>query len=255
METDLPSYWERNVPWSYQDVTEKITYEEKRRRRYALQDYMLTVIPFSRYKGKLILEIGSGAGIDSAEFARNGAHVVSVDLTNNAVRTTMATFQEAGVEHAVARADASQLPFVNSIFDCVYSFGVLHHIPAVTGAIHEIFRILKPEGELICMLYNRNSLLYAHSLLLHRGEALTEDEVLRKYSERISGNPYTKGYSKQEVYELFRPFFREIKASVHYNVIDLPQRRKYKIGIEDELELGWHIIAICKGKNFLIQRS
>jgi len=88
-------YWERTVPWVFKN--EKLPYQERRRLRYALQDYMLEAIPFTSYKGKLLLEIGSGSGIDSAEFGRNGADVVSLDFTETGAKSTKDTLAEAGV--------------------------------------------------------------------------------------------------------------------------------------------------------------
>src|SRR5271169_3589496 len=88
-------YWERTVPWVFK--TEKLAYQERRRLRYSLQDYMLEAIPFTSYNGKRVLEIGSGSGIDSAEFGRNGADVVSLDFTETGAKSTRDTLVEAGV--------------------------------------------------------------------------------------------------------------------------------------------------------------
>jgi ubiquinone/menaquinone biosynthesis C-methylase UbiE len=52
------------------------------------------------------------------------------------------------------------IPFKESVFDCIYCFGVLHHIPEVEKDLAEIKRILKPGGQVMAMLYNRDSLLY-----------------------------------------------------------------------------------------------
>jgi len=72
------------------------------------------------------------------------------------------------------------------------------------------------------------------------------DATLSMYSERIEGVPYIKAYTKDECRELFSKFFGEISLDVRYNVIDLPSKRKIKIGIPDEYELGWHLIIKCK---------
>jgi len=63
------------------------------------------------------------------------------------------------------------------------------------------------------------------------------------YSERILDCPYTKAYTKQEAIDLFSKYFKDVKISVHYNVIDLPEQRKVKLGISDEYELGWHLVV------------
>jgi ubiquinone/menaquinone biosynthesis C-methylase UbiE len=237
-------YWEENIPWLFKG--ESLPYEERRRRRYELQDYMLEVIGFDQHRSELVLEIGSGSGIDSAEFGREGAQVVSLDFAEAGARATLQTLTEAGVLPNVIRASAERLPFRDLTFDCVYSFGVLHHTPEVSMAVKEVSRITRPGGSIICMLYNRASLLYAYSILfLHAGEGLQEEELLRSYSERNLGCPFTKAYTKEEACRMFEADY-ETTASVHYNVIDVKERRKLKVPIPDKYELGWHIIL--KGK-------
>lgn len=241
MNKRLVEYWEKSLPWSFRGET--ISYKEKRLFRYTLQDYMLGAIGFESFRSKVVLELGSGGGLDSAEFGRNGAEIVSVDFTESAVKITRDLLKEAGVAPNVIRATAQKLPLRDSAVDCVYTYGVLHHIPNVENVIQEISRILKAKGQLICMLYHKKSLLYAYSILfLHRDEGLAEDELLRLYSERSFNSPYTKAYTKEEAQELFSKYFDSIQTKVYYTVIDLPGKRKLKLSISDEFELGWHII-------------
>jgi len=222
-------------------------YEKRRALRYQLQDYMQQEIGFDSFAGKLLLEIGSGSGIDSAEFARCGADVVSLDFTENGVTGTKKLFKEAGLEPNVVRASARQLPFKDSSFDAIYSFGVLHHIPDVEPVIAGLASIVKKDGEVILMLYNKESLLYAYSILFsHRDEGLTEDQLISRYSERILGCPYTRVYNKDEAIGLLSPFFEQTDATVRYNVIDLPDQRKFKLSIPDKYGLGWHVIVRAK---------
>ncbi len=234
------------MPWTFKD--EGLAYRDRRRLRYALQDYMLETIPFGSYRGKRVLEIGSGAGIDSAEFGRNGADIVSLDFTETGVTSTKETLAEAGVRSSnVIRATAQNLPFRDGVFNCVYSFGVLHHIPEVGQVVSEISKKLAKGGDLIVMLYNRNSLLYAYSILfLHWEAGLSEAELIGRYSERIEGCPYTRAYSIEDIPTLLADDFHRITTEIHYNVVDTPHDRKVKIGLSDELGLGWHIIVRAK---------
>lgn len=229
---NLQKYWEQSIPMRF--VPEKWSYEDKRRFRYSLQDYMHTAFGFDEFAGKSILEIGCGSGIDSLEFARNGARVTAVDFTKSAVQLTKELSQESGFPIEVLKVNARKLCFTHESFDCVYSYGVLHHIPDVEQVLEEVHRVLKPNGKVIAMLYNRDSLLYAYSIIYLHGirdrllldGLYTEDELVSRYSERNEGCPYAKAYTKEEAFDLFRRWFDGVEVSVHYPVIDLPEQRK-----------------------------
>lgn len=244
MET-VKEYWEKAIPVSF--IPEKWSYERKHKFKYGLQDYMHGAFKFQEFSGKKVLEIGCGSGIDAVEFAKAGALVTATDITNNAIELTKSLANEAGVKIRVTQAPADKIPYKKNSFDCVYSYGVLHHIPGVNNALKEAHRLLKPGGIIMAMLYHRDSLLYAYSIIhLHKYDVtlplMNDSKLVSRYSERIEDCPYTKAYTKSEAKELFEQYFKDVKVSVHYNVIDTPQQRKVKLGISDEYELGWHLV-------------
>jgi len=240
-------YWEKSTPMSF--IPENMGYEEKRRFRYELQNYMQEAFGFADFKGQSVLEVGCGSGIDTVEFARYGAKVTAIDLTQVAVELTRTLLAEAGLPATVTQADVCGLPFEDNSFDCVYAFGILHHIPDVNKALAEIHRVLRVGGKVMAMLYNKDSLLYEYSIMYQRGvkegflKIHTEDELVSRFSERNELCPYTKAYHKAEAIDLFEELFRNVEASVHYNVIDLPEKRKVKVDIPSEYELGWHLVV------------
>jgi ubiquinone/menaquinone biosynthesis C-methylase UbiE len=137
-----------------------ISYQKKRSLRYELQDYMTEDFNFRSYSHCDVLELGCGAGIDSVEFARYGAKVTALDFSDAGIKATTELMKETGIEFKLMKHDLTKpLPFQNDSFDVVYSFGVLHHIPKVTPVINEVYRILRPEGIFMGMLYNKNSLM------------------------------------------------------------------------------------------------
>ncbi|MFT3892216.1 MAG: class I SAM-dependent methyltransferase [Anaerolineales bacterium] len=53
----------------------------------------------------------------------------------------------------LSQGDAEQLPFAGNAFDLIVSLGVLHHTADTAGSIREVYRLLKPGGRAIIMLY------------------------------------------------------------------------------------------------------
>jgi len=235
-------YWGVSPPMRF----EELSYEEKRKFRYDLQDYMHDFFQFDKFSGKKILEVGSGAGIDSCEFARNGANITTADFTEIAPKLTKDLIRKYNGE--ATRCTSTSLPFIENTFDVVYSFGVIHHIPDIDTVLDEISRVLKPSGIFMGMVYNKNSLLYAY-LMYHYGikdgliHKMSEDELISNFSERREGCPYTKAYTIDEFKQLLKKHnFDNTDARVFYNTFDIPEyKRKIKFKLDDDIELGWHI--------------
>jgi len=246
----IREYWNGATPMKFDD--EAWTYLQKRTFRYELQDYMHDSFRFEGWDGKKVLEIGCGSGIDAVEFARHGADVTVIDIAPNAVTLAKKLAVEANVQIEVIEYDGHTLPYSDSQFDLVYSYGVLHHIPWRDEVLREVLRVLKPDGRMMAMLYNRNSLLFAYSILYQHGTPLRWLQVDSaglvalgsKYSERNIGCPYTECLTKSEVLEMLpRLGFKDVTVDVRYDVIDTPTQRKVKLTIDPKLELGWHLIV------------
>ena len=246
---DIKQYWESSTPMQFKD--EEWSYEKKRNFRYELQDYQHRVFGFEEWGGKKVLDFGCGSGIDSMEFARNGAIVTAVDITENACKLTtqnLHEYKDGIVNLVVHQINSLLLPFSDNYFDLVYSYGVLHHIPNIFVALKEIHRVTQPGGYFMGMIYNRHSLLYAYSILQKAiddyGYLLPDIRIASEYSERIKNCPYTKCYKPHEVKELFERYFNNVEIGIEYNVIDLPGKRKVKFLLDtDDKSLGWHLIV------------
>lgn len=118
--------------------------------------------------------------------------------------------------------------FENGYFDIVYSFGVLHHIPEVDKSIAEIYRVLKPGGELIIMLYNRASINYYIEIMLLRKIALrllALPGVVNLF--KFLGFPKEKLQRHVEIYRLSRSMDKREWLSRNTDGPDNPYSRVY----------------------------
>ena len=139
---------------------ERDFYEQFREHRYRTEWHIPELVPFTEAQGKKVLEIGVGNGADGAMFAQHGADYTGVDLTDAALEATRKHFQVLGLKGGFERANAEALQFADASFDIVYSHGVLHHTPNTQRAIDEVYRVLKPGGQAIVMLYHKHSFNY-----------------------------------------------------------------------------------------------
>jgi ubiquinone/menaquinone biosynthesis C-methylase UbiE len=135
-------------------------YEKFREYRYRTEWHIPLLVPFAEAAGQKVLEIGTGNGADAAMFALNGAKYTGVDLTEAALDATRKHFSTLGLAGTFQRENAEALSFADKTFDWVYSHGVLHHTPDTQRAIDEVWRVLKPGGKAIVMLYHKHSFNY-----------------------------------------------------------------------------------------------
>jgi ubiquinone/menaquinone biosynthesis C-methylase UbiE len=147
-------------------------------------------------------------------------------------------------------ADAENLPFPDGSFDVVYSFGVLHHTPNTQKSIDEVYRVLKPGGRIIIMLYHKDSIhvylgapLFKITHKLHAGARSLIEDWVRVYDG--AENPLGKAYSKSELRKMFCRF-----KDLSFAACD-PIRRKYPASVnwlnQKLLSRQWGFWVVIKG--------
>ena len=103
-------------------------------------------------EGYNVLDIGSGAGIDSLIAASKvgpSGSVVGVDMTDAMLEKARASAQSVGVSNVeFVKSQAENLPLEDESIDVVISNGVLNLIPDKFGVLSEAFRVLRPGGKL-----------------------------------------------------------------------------------------------------------
>jgi len=135
-------------------------FEQYREFRYKKEHHLNRLIDWQSAKNKDVLEIGLGIGADGTRWVAYARSYTGIDLTDSAVKATRHHFRLLSLKGNILKGNAESLPFEDNSFDIVYSHGVLHHTPSIENALGEIFRVLRRNGEVILMLYSKNSYNY-----------------------------------------------------------------------------------------------
>jgi len=138
-------------------------------------------VNFGIFSGKSILEIGCGTGVASCLFAKAGAKVTAIDLTNASVEMAKHCAHANKVNVDVKQMDAESLDFNPDGFDYIFTWGVLHHSSNTEQAFKEVARVLKSNGSGLIMVYNRWSLRYYLKgiyWLLVKGKVFSGDNMM-----------------------------------------------------------------------------
>lgn len=102
---------------------------------------------FSPHSESLILDVGCGTANNTLLFQKStGAQMVGLDLSWGMLAKAKSKADVISLVHA----PADKMPFPSDTFDMVFMTEVVHHLPDVASAIHEMGRILS--SGLMCIV-------------------------------------------------------------------------------------------------------
>jgi arsenite methyltransferase len=103
-------------------------------------------------EGEDVLDLGSGAGMDSlvaAQMVGPQGTVTGVDMTPAMLERARRAADELGAANVrFVEGQAEQLPFAEASFDVVISNGVIDLIPDKDAVFSELFRVLRAGGRM-----------------------------------------------------------------------------------------------------------
>lgn len=254
-----------NIRHSQKEVGTRAYFDEVEARRYFVEPHIPRFAEFSRWAGKRVLEIGCGIGTDTMNFARAGAQVSAVDLSEESIAIARQRARVFGLDDRITfySADAERLSDVvpPEPYDLVYSFGVIHHTPHPKRVIDEIRQRYVHEHTVVkLMLYHRWSWKVLWILLTEgKGAFWNLDEVVARSSEAQTGCPVTYTYTPRQARELMQGFdvldaqvdfifpYR-VKDYIEYRYVKSAYFRALPRGVFRWLErrVGWHLCVTAK---------
>src|SRR5215472_10297008 len=196
-------FWNRrpcNIRHSAKTIGSKEYFDEVEGRKYFVEPHIPTFAQFERWRGKRVLEIGCGIGTDTVNFARAGAEVTAVDLSDKALEIARHRASVYGLKNIrFLQGNAEELSSFLPVesYDLIYSFGVIHHTPHPGRVIEELRGYCQPRTVLKIMVYHRNSWKALEILLREgRGAFWRLSELVERYSEAQTGSPVTYTYTR-----------------------------------------------------------
>lgn len=209
--------------------------------------YLPRVVDFAGYRGQRVIEIGCGIGTDLVRFARGGARVAGVDLSEMAVRMAQRNMALHGCRSDVfALGDGATLPFPDASADVVYAHGVLQYSADPRAIVVEAQRVLRPGGTAVFMVYNRISWLMALSRIMKVGLEHEDAPGLTLYSIP-EFRALLAGFSKASIVPERFP----VKSRLHHGWKAAAYNGAF-VGLFNALpramvrRFGWHLMAICE---------
>jgi 2-polyprenyl-3-methyl-5-hydroxy-6-metoxy-1,4-benzoquinol methylase len=269
--TKVREYWNLrpcNIRHSPKPVGTREYFEEVEARKYFVESHIPRFAEFERWSGKKVLEIGCGIGTDTINFARHGAQVTAVDLTEKSLEVARQRAKTYGMESRIRfiQANAEELSDYVPVerYDLVYSFGVIHHTPHPERALEEIRKYAGPESVLKVMVYNRRSwkvlwILFGYG----KGRIWKLRQLVAEYSEAQTGCPVTYSYSRADGRRLLEDHgFRVTDTMVdHIFPYSIPEYVQYQYKVvwyfrwmprvlfrALERGFGWHLCLTAKLK-------
>src|SRR6185295_7616084 len=97
---EVRAYWERHIhdlEITRHPVGSRGFFEDLDHYHFEKLHHLLRLVDFDGYRGRTVLEVGCGAAVDLARFAKGGAKVTGVDLTRSAIGLATANFQQQGL--------------------------------------------------------------------------------------------------------------------------------------------------------------
>jgi demethylmenaquinone methyltransferase/2-methoxy-6-polyprenyl-1,4-benzoquinol methylase len=152
--------------------------------------------------GQIILDLAGGTGDLTKEFIKKvgkDGHVILADINSAMLKEGRHRLVDSGVSEKIniIQLNAQELPFNDSIFDCVtIAFG-LRNVTNKEAALASMYRVLKPGGKVMVLEFSKpNKLIkpaydmYSFNVLPALGELVLNDSKSYQYlAESIRMHP------------------------------------------------------------------
>ena len=116
--------------------------------------YLLQYVDLTTLSGKKVVEIGLGYGSLGQRMVEAGADYTGLDVAAGPVRLLNHRLRSRNLPGQAIQGSMLQCPLPSGTFDRVISIGCFHHTGDVQRCLDETYRVLRPGGTAVIMVYN-----------------------------------------------------------------------------------------------------
>jgi len=184
-------------------------FEEVKNKRYFVEPHISNFVEFNNWKDKTVLELGCGIGTDSIEFAKAGAKITVVDISDESINLTKQRFGVYGynAEYYVGNLEDLSNLVPHKTYDLIYSFGVIHHAEFPEKIISELKKYSHKDNIIKIMLYNKFS-WKSFAFFITDGWKFyfNFNKTIQYFAEAQLNCPRALTYTKSDILKLFKEY-------------------------------------------------
>ncbi len=225
-----PENYHGKIPWIVQQqigATNGIHFKET---IGFLTEYPIPPIPIPAVKNQdLFLDIGCGWGRWLVAASKKNYIPVGIDIRLEFCEVARMVLKENGFNGYTVVADLKKLPFIQNVFDVVWSFSVIQHThyDRLTSCVEDIYRVLRNEkGYCYLEFPNKNGIRNRFGIVK---QAMKTAGDYNSWDVRY----YTPGEYK----EIFSRYFNNFHYFNHsaLGIGVLPGDYKYALGLKNKM--------------------
>ncbi|MBI2558005.1 class I SAM-dependent methyltransferase [Candidatus Woesearchaeota archaeon] len=246
MLTKVRKYWNKSLhdaKVAKRPISTKGFFDDLADYHFGKLGYMRKFADFGSYKGKKVLEIGCGMGVDLLRFAENGAIVTGIDIADRPLEMAKRNFSLHRQKGAFMAMNGEDLKFKDNSFDAVFMQGVLQYTPNPSRMVSGAHRVLKKGGILLLTVYNKYSWLNLVSKA--SGVALEHSDapVYRKFTFN-EVKELLKNFSQVELKGERFPVATKLHSGIKADIYNSIFIRVFSLIPKKMVSpFGWHITA------------